>query len=363
MGGSEMKALSKTTAKWVFNLFLAFFLLAPNAAAETAVTIGTGGVNGVYYPTGINICSMVNAKPEYGITCTAITSGGSVYNINSVLDGSFEFGIAQSDIQHEAWYGVGYWESLGPQQKLRSVYSVHHESVTLIAGSDAGITIIQDLVGKVVNIGPEGTAVRKNAIDALDNAGINYLTDLTPTEYNLNEAIQRLQNYEIDALFITVGHPSGFVQNATQGPRQVYLVPITDVENLIENYPYYAESIIPIHFYPDASNTTDVPTFGVKATFVTSIDIAEDIVYAFAKEVLANFLQFQQLHSAYEALTRNNMLQALTAPIHPGAMKYYKEVIFVNQPKECECDLNYDGKCDMQDWLLFGGNWGRTDCP
>lgn len=331
-------------------------------AAETDVVIGTGGSSGVYYPTGNNICGMVNSKPEYEINCTAITTGGSIYNINSVLAGTLDFGIAQSDRQYDAWNGLGYWTGVGPQQNLRSIFSIHHESVTIIAGSNSGITTIQDLTGKVVNIGPEGSGARKNAIHALFNAGINYETELTATDYNFNDAIENFQNSTIDAVFITIGHPSAKITSVTEGSRPVYFVPITDIDNLLTEYPYYYRSIIPIQLYPEASNTSDVQTFGVKATFITAIDMPDDIVYAFAKEVLANFLEFQQLHPSYEALNKNDMLQALTAPIHPGAIKYYKEVIFIREPVECEGDFDGDGDVDGSDLEIFAADFGKIDC-
>ena len=362
-----MKAIRVTTGKRLMSLVMILFVLSivkiGVTYAETDVTIGTGGVQGVYYPTGINICSMVNSKPEYEINCTAMSTGGSVFNINAVLSGTMQFGIAQSDRHYAAWNGIDEWQASGPQASLRSIFSIHHESVTLIAASDAGISTIDDLSGKVVNIGVEGSGGRKNAIDALDNSGINYLTDLTATDYPLSEAITKLQNSEIDGFFITIGHPNDWVKTATEGSRQVIFIPITNIENLINTHPYYTESIIPIVHYPNAENTSDVPTFGVKATFITSISVSDDIVYAFAKEVLDNFIEFQQLHPTYAILTKNNMLKALSAPIHPGAMKYYKEVIFIKGPAQCPGDFDNDGDIDGSDLAVFAVDFGRTDCP
>ncbi|HAY38892.1 MAG TPA: C4-dicarboxylate ABC transporter substrate-binding protein, partial [Desulfobacteraceae bacterium] len=105
------------------------------------------------------------------------------------------------------------------------------------------------------------------------------------------------------------------------------LVPLTGpaIDKLVADRPYYAKAVIPIEFYPGAVNDADVPTFGVKATFVTSAKVPDKVVYAIAKEVFDNFEEFKTLHPAYQVLTKENMLEGLSAPIHPGAMKYFKE--------------------------------------
>ena len=90
-------------------------------------------------------------------------------------------------------------------------------------------------------------------------------------------------------------------------------------------YPYYAPATIPIKFYPGAENKEDVRTFGVKATFVTSSKVPDEVVYAITKEVFENLESFKKLHPAYEVLTKKEMLQGLSAPLHPGAVKYYRE--------------------------------------
>mgnify|MGYP002063516978 FL=1 len=140
------------------------------------------------------------------------------------------------------------------------------------------------------------------------------------------EAPGLIQDGRIDAAFYTVGHPSGYYKEATAGKRKVKFIPITNVDSLLEKYPYYAKAVTQVTtFYPTAANKEDVPTFGVKATFVTSAKVPDEVVYAITKEVFDNFDQFVKLHPAYEGLTKEDMLKGLSAPIHPGAMKYYKE--------------------------------------
>jgi TRAP transporter TAXI family solute receptor len=298
------------------------------AGKTTFVTIGTGGITGVYYPTGGAIAKMVNKKrKEYGIRATVESTGGSVFNINAVMTGDLDFGVAQSDRQYQAVQGIANWEEKGPQKDLRAVFSIHPETVDLIAAVDANINSLQDLKGKRVNIGNIGSGYRKNAIDALTANGLDYEKDFHAESLKAAEAPGLIQDGRIDAAFYTVGHPSGYYKEATSGVRKVKFVPITNIESLLEKYPYYAKAVTRVkELYPGAANDADVPTFGVKATFVTSAKVSDDVVYAITKEVFDNFESFKKLHPAYGGLTKENMLEGMSAPIHPGAMKYYKEV-------------------------------------
>ena len=141
------------------------------------------------------------------------------------------------------------------------------------------------------------------------------------------EAPGLLQDEKIDAFFYTVGHPNGNIKEATSGRIKVNIVPITGlgIETLLKEHSYYARAVIPAKFYPNAENKTDIQSVGVKATFVTSAKLDENIVYAITKEVFENLEEFKKLHPAYGVLTKENMLQGLSAPIHKGALKYYKE--------------------------------------
>jgi len=298
-------------------------------AKTTFVTIGTGGITGVYYPTGGAIAKMVNAKrKEYGIRATVESTGGSVFNINAVLSGDLDFGICQSDRQYQAVHGMAEWKDRGPQKDLRSVFSIHPESVTLVAADDANIKTVADLKGKHVNIGNPGSGQRQNSIDALTAAGLDYEKDIEAESVKAAEAPGLLQDGRIDAFFYTVGHPSGAIKEATAGARKVHFVPIAGpgLDKMIKEKPYYAKSFIPVKLYPTATNTSDVPTFGVKATFVTSAKEPAEVVYDITKEVFDNFEKFKKLHPAYQVLTKESMLEGLSAPMHPGAVKYFKEV-------------------------------------
>jgi TRAP transporter TAXI family solute receptor len=320
---------------FIFTLVLLFAAVLFAASAPTSaqaktvfVTIGTGGITGVYYPTGGAIAKMVNKKrKEYGIRATVESTGGSVFNINAVLAGDLEFGVAQSDRQYQAVQGIEDWKDKGPQKDLRAVFSIHPETVDLIAAVDSGINSIEDLKGKRVNIGNVGSGYRQNAIDALEANGLNWEKDFNAESLKAAEAPGLIQDGRLDAAFYTVGHPSGYYKEATSGKRKVKFIPIENVDGLLAKYPYYAKAVTKVTtFYPGAANDKDVPTFGVKATFVTSAKVPDKVVYAIVKEVFDNFDEFVKLHPAYTGLTKENMLDGLSAPFHPGAMKYYKEV-------------------------------------
>ena len=290
------------------------------------VTIGKGGITG-YYPTRGAIAKIVNKKRKtYGIRFTVESTAGSVFNVNAVMTGDLDFGIIQSDRQYQAINGMAEWKALGPRKDLRAVFSIHPETVTLCASADSGIADIQDVKGKRINIGNPGSGQRQNAIDALTAAGIDWEKDIHAEHVKAAEAPGLLQDGRIEGFFYTVGHPSGTIKEATAGATKVRFVRITGIENLLEKYPYYAKSSIEIRDYPGAVNDEDVPTFGVKATFVTSARVPEDVVYAVTREVFSNLEEFKTLHPAYSGLPRENMLEGLSAPLHPGAMRYYKEV-------------------------------------
>ncbi len=322
-----MKKLCSIMIAVTFVLVGAMSMGAADVQAKTTfVTIGTGGITGVYYPTGGAIAKIVNQKrKEYGIRCTVESTGGSVFNVNAVMSGDLEFGVVQSDRQYQAMKGMAEWKDKGPQKDLRAVFSIHPESVTLCAAVDAGINDIKDLKGKRVNIGNPGSGQRQNSIDALEAVGLNFETDMQAEQVKAAEAPGLLQDGRIDAFFYTVGHPSGAFKEATAGARKVKFVSITGIDSLLAKFPYYAKSFVPVKLYPGAANDADVETFGVKATFVTSAKVSADVVYAVTKEVFENFDSFKKLHPAYAVLTKASMLEGMSAPIHEGAMKYYKE--------------------------------------
>lgn len=292
------------------------------------VTIGTGGVTGIYYPTGGAVSKIVNKKQkEYNLKVTVESTGGSVFNVNAVMAGDLEFGVVQSDRQFQAINALAEWKDVGPQKDLRAVCAFHPEASTLVAADESNIMSIQDLKGKVVNIGNPGSGQRQNSIDIITAFGLDYEKDMQAEGAKAVESPKLLQDGRVDAFFYTVGHPNANISEATAGRRKVHIVNIVAPEGFYKKFPYYAPAIIPMKHYPMASNKEpEAKSFGVKATFVTSAKVPDDVVYAITKEIFDNLEEFKSLHPAFEVLTKENMLEGLSAPIHPGAMKYFKEV-------------------------------------
>ncbi|MEP3276396.1 MAG: TAXI family TRAP transporter solute-binding subunit [Stappiaceae bacterium] len=294
------------------------------AGDPQVVSIGTGGVTGVYYPTGGAICRLVNqGREDHGIRCSVETTGGSVSNINAIQSGEFEFGVAQSDVQANAYRGNAQWAGK-PFDKLRSVFSVHPEPVTMLTRKDTGVNGLDQISGKNVNIGNPGSGQRgtwevMEAEEIVDRKDLAHAAELKATEVG-----QALCDGKIDAFFWLVGHPSALIQE-TISTCDAVLVPVTGekIDKLVAEKPYYRTTKIPAAMY---NNDEDVRTFGVGATFVTSSDVPDDVVYVVVKNVFDNFEDFKKRHPAFGNLSEKEMIaDSLTAPLHPGAEKYYKE--------------------------------------
>jgi len=293
----------------------------------TFVRIGTGGVTGVYYQVGSAIMKLVNAgQAEHGIKVSFQSTGGSVHNINAVLAGSMEIGVAQSDRQYQAYNGLRDWEKVGAQIGLRAICSVHPESVTIVAAEETGIKALADLKGRRVNIGNPGSGHRGNAADVLGAAGIDVESAIKAEGMKAAESPKMLQDGRVDAFFYTVGHPNAAIMEATVGRRPVRIVSITGMESLIEKHPYYATSVIPAALYPKATNEEDIQTVGVMTTLVTSADVSEEVVYEVTKTIFENVENLRGMHDAFAGLTPAGMVKnGISIPYHPGAKKYFLE--------------------------------------
>ncbi|MEM1078314.1 MAG: TAXI family TRAP transporter solute-binding subunit [Pseudomonadota bacterium] len=296
------------------------------SAQESFISIGTGGVTGVYYPTGGAICRLVNrGRKEHGIRCGVESTGGSVFNINAIRGGELEFGVAQSDWQFHAFNGTSRFEEQGPFEGLRAIFSVHPEPFTVVARADAGISTFEDLKGKRVNVGNPGSGQR-GTMEVLMGAMGWTMDDFTvASELQAAEQSQALCDNNIDAMIYTVGHPSGSIQEATTACDSVLVTVANDaVDQLVADNPFYRTATIPGGMY--RGSDADVMTFGVGATFVSSTDVPDEVAYEVVKAVFENIDQFRGLHPAFANLDPTQMATAgLSAPLHPGAEKYFKE--------------------------------------
>jgi TRAP transporter TAXI family solute receptor len=297
-----------------------------SAQEQQFITIGTGGVTGVYYPTGGAICRLVNqGRGDHGIRCSAESTEGSVFNLNTIRAGELDFGVVQSDIQYHAYNGSDRFENEGPFEDLRAVFSLHPEPFTVVVRPDSGIESFEDIVGKRVNVGNPGSGQRATVEVLMEAYGWTMDDFALASELPSREQAQALCDNQIDVILFTVGHPSGSIQEPIATCNaQLISVEGEVVDQLVEQNPYYFHATIPAGMYPN--HDEDVRTFGVGATFVTRADVPDDVVYTVTKAVLDNFDTFTNLHPAFGVLEQETMVSTgLSAPLHEGAQRYFKE--------------------------------------
>lgn len=320
--------------KRIFGLFYVVALLFACGGCGRAekpvrfVVVGTGAVTGVYYPAGGAITRLVNNKfYEHRIKATVVPSyNASTANLKAVDCGKNEFGIAQSDTLGYAYDGRREWDG-HPRKNLRSVFALHPESLALVASERSGVRRLEDLRGKAVRMSsPASDLVLPEVEQVLSTVGLTP-QDLRSKPLKEVDCPAKLQAGEIDAYFYRVGHPNANLVEVSSGAEKVFVVPIANagVDSLLRECPFYCRAVIPRAFYPNIMNASDIPTIGVNAVFFTVDNMDDDVVYAFAKEVFENFDQLKSLHPALASLCREDLLKGLTVPVHPGAMRYYRE--------------------------------------
>lgn len=305
--------------------------LATGAAAEEFVTFGTGGQTGVYYVVGQSICKLVNRDSgKTGIKCNAPASGGSVDNLNAIAAGERQLGMAQSDSQFRAYNGLGEFEGK-KMDKLRSIFSVYPEPFTVVARQDAEAKNFDALKGKRVNIGNPGSGTRTTMELLLKELQWGDKPFAVSSELKPAEMASALCDNNLDAISYTVGHPSGAIKEAAASCKtNLVNVEGAAVDKLVETYPYFSKVSIPAGTYDGTPGETK--TFGVYATIVTSADVPEETVYQVTKAVFENFERFKKLHPSFENLKPEEMVKAgLAAPLHDGAVRYYKEKGWLSQ--------------------------------
>lgn len=322
-----MKKINKAVAV----LFAIVCFYNPSAWATTKyVSIATGSITGVYYPAGGAICRFVNrGRKDHGIRCSVESTGGSVANLNSIRRGSNDFAIVQSDWQYHAYNGTGFFADQAPFKGLRSIFSLYTETFAIAVLENSGIKKLDDVVGKRVNFGPQGSGMYATMEVLSKVKGWTKSSFASITGLNPAEQVQALCEGKIDAMIYTSGNPNGILQEATQNPNPDCKVKILSIDKetidrLVKADPFYVKAIIPGGMY--RGNPNDIDTFGVKATVVTSDKVAADIVYNITKAVFDDFDNFKTLHPVFASLNKKEAIKAgNSAPLHPGAIRYYKE--------------------------------------
>ena len=319
-GKFVLKALATTAA------LAAAMVSAPAVAQQKFVTIGTGGVTGVYYAAGGAICRLVNKdRAKHGIRCSVESTGGSVFNVNTIKAGELDLGFTQSDVQYNAVKGVGQFKDAGAVSDLRAVFAVHPEPFTVVARKEANISKFEDFKGKRFNVGNPGSGTRSSAEELLSAMGWKLGDFSLASELKADEHGPALCDGKVDGFIYGVGHPSANIQDPTTSCG-AKLVPLTGpvIDKLVADKPYYAKVTIPAGLYPNNPQATS--TYGVLATVVASAKTPPETVYQVTKAVFENFDEFKKLHPALANLSPQNMIKdGLSAPLHEGAVRYYKE--------------------------------------
>jgi TRAP transporter TAXI family solute receptor len=321
-----MRPVFKPAALAIAAAFVASFAAASALAQQKFITVGTGGVTGVYYAAGGAICRLVNKdRAKHGIRCSVESTGGSVFNINTIKAGELDLGFAQSDVQYNAVKGAANFKDAGPYGDLRAVFSVHPEPFTVLARKEANIKSFADFKGKRFNVGNPGSGTRASLEELLGATGGKLSDFALASELKADEHGPALCDGKIDGFFYGVGHPSANIQDPTTacGAKLVSLTGPA-VDKLIAEHSYYAKAMIPGGLYPNNPDATN--TYGVLATVVASAKAPAESVYQVVKAVFDNFDEFKKLHPALANLKPENMVKdGLSAPLHEGAIRYYKE--------------------------------------
>jgi TRAP transporter TAXI family solute receptor len=306
--------------------FVALSLTMPLFASQF-VTIGTGGVTGVYYPTGGAICRMANKdRKETGIRCSVESTGGSVYNVNTINSGELDFGIAQSDVVYQAYNGEGKFKGKAIKN-LRTIMTIHAEPLTFIVAKKSGIKSLSDMKGKRINIGNAGSGQRNTVEMLFENSDLSKSMLKAAQELKASETSRALKDDKIDGYFYVVGHPNSNIKEAANATK-IDIINITadnfkSFDKIMKKYPYYGIGVIPDGTYRGVKG--DRKTFGVKATLVTSAKTSDKAVTAILDAIYKNFEKFTQLHPAYKGLTKEATLQGLGAPLHKAAKAYFEK--------------------------------------
>ena len=253
------------------------------------------------------------------------STGGSVYNLNALRQGELDMGVAQSDWQYHSYNGSSKFAQAGPDETLRSVFSVYAEPFTLLVRRDSGIKTFSDLKGKRVNVGNPGSGQRATLEVVMQAYGWSFDDFALASELKSAEQASALCDNKVDAIVFVVGHPNGSIKEATTACNaELISVAGPQIDKLVAENSYYSKVVIPGGVY--RGTEADIHTFGVSATFVASSRVDADMVYEVVKGVFENLDTFKRLHPAFAHLKPEQMVRnGLSAPLHPGAAQYFKE--------------------------------------
>jgi hypothetical protein len=298
----------------------------PALAGDEMISVGAGNTVGGYYAASSAMAKIFNRKrQDYHQWLVTVASQGSEENINNVLAGKTQFGLAQANMLDRAKRGLAPWAGR-PQKSLQAVLGLYTEDLTIVAAEDAGILSVAGLKGKRVNIGSPGSSDEEYARQILQKAGIR-MEEVIISRFPAAVASDLLAEGKIDAYFYTAGHPNLSVWEATSGKRKARLLPLDKSlidQILVANPPAKAVSIT-TDYYPGLENRGAIPTVGVKAVLFTREGMPEETVYRLVKEVMTNLDVFRRQQPALAGLTAKEMATVPIGPLHRGAERFFRE--------------------------------------
>ena len=302
----------------------------------TFFTIGTGGTAYTYYPVGGMIANAISKPPGSrecgkggscgvdGLIASAVSSRGSVDNVNAIISGLRNSGFAQSDVAYWAYTGTGTMEGKEPAKDLRTIAALFQEHIHLVALKKSNINSVKDLKGKRVSLDEPGSGTYVDAKLILESNGLS-TNDVKAEALKGKAATDALRNGKVDAIFVVAGYPTGAIVELASAV-DIKLVPIdgSGAKALTSKYGFFSESPIPSGTYEgvDAVNTV-----AVGAQWFTSAKEDTDLIYKITKALWNK--ESRKLmdvgHAKGKTITPDTALSGVGVPLHPGAEKFYKE--------------------------------------
>jgi len=316
--------------KKLFSLALASLILisAPFTRAEVnlELKLATGKITGLYYPVGSSLCRILNnGHKNEQFKCTVETTEGSLENLDLIADGKNNIGIVQSELLYKA---VNQLEGLNKPNysNLRLLLTLYPESYTLIIREkDARISKFNDLKGKKINIGANGSGSRKIFENLIKKYNMKFEDFTKVTDHNLYNQGEALCSGEVDAVFYVVGHPNASVQDLIRLCK-IKFISLDDqiINNMTKDVPYLAKTTIKPGTYE--GQDYEVKTIGPYASLVASDKLSENLAYIVTRDIIEHLEIFHNLHPNFAKITQQEMLSMdKIAKYHKGAKKYFQE--------------------------------------
>ncbi|ACI94443.1 immunogenic protein [Afipia carboxidovorans OM5] len=292
----------------------------PQAQAQQFINILTGGTSGVYYPLGVAIGKIYGEKIPTVKTQVQATKA-SVENLNLIEQGRGELAFTLGDSLKAAVDGdeeAGFKKKLG---KLRTLAAIYPNYIQIVATADSGIKTLADLKGKTLSVGAPKSGTELNSRAILKAAGMSY-NDLGKVEYlPFAESVDLMKNRQLNATLQSAGLGVASLKDlSSSSPINVVAVPKAIVEKI---GPPFIAVVIPANTY--SGQTADVETAAVVNYLVTSSAVSDDLAYQMTKQIFENLPELVNAHVAGKSIKLESAAAGSPAPLHPGAIRYYKE--------------------------------------